>query len=129
MILDTSALVAFLLRENEARQIKDAIDQADTCSVGAPSLVETWVVLRSRGGDETARLISTFLAGSMVQVIDFSSAHWPVAVDAYARYGKGRHPAGLNLGDCLTYAIAKIADEPLLFTGDDFRHTDLVSAL
>jgi ribonuclease VapC len=70
-------------------------------------------------------ILDAFLVESGIRTIPFGDAHWIVSLDAFARFGKGRHPAALNLGDCLTYAVAKLSGEPLLCTGDDFARTDL----
>jgi ribonuclease VapC len=79
-------------------------------------------------GPDGKRLLATFLMEAEIAVVPFGDAHWKAAIDAHRRYGKGRHPAGLNFGDCLTYATAKLAGEPLLCTGRDFAKTDLLIA-
>jgi ribonuclease VapC len=128
MILDTSALVAVITVEMTAPALFDVLADAPAISVGAPSLVETAMVLEGRlvgsSPDASSRL-ALFMARFDVEVLPFVAQHWPVAWAAFLRYGKGRHPAGLNLGDCLTYATAKLAGQPLLCVGEDFAQTDL----
>jgi ribonuclease VapC len=125
LILDTSALVAILQREPGWEDLLDRILRDRAPAVGAPTLAEAGIVLTARVGQDGKRLVASFLLEFEVAVVPFVDSHWKVAVDAHRRYGKGRHPAGLNLGDCLTYATAKLANQPLLFTGRDFAKTDL----
>jgi ribonuclease VapC len=96
-----------------------------TAGVGAATLAEAGIVLTARMGVEGKRVLALFVMESDLVVIPFGDGHWKAAVDAYRRYGKGRHPASLNFGDCLTYATAKLAGQPLLCTGADFARTDL----
>ncbi len=102
--------------------------RVESLAIGAPTLVETGLLLTSQLDTLGRTLLSRFLEELDVEVISFGAAHWPAALDAFARFGKGRHPARLNLGDCLTYAVARLADEPLLCLGDDFAQTDLTLA-
>jgi ribonuclease VapC len=99
MIIDTSAIVAIALKEPGFEELLRKVIEAPSLAVGVPTLTEA--------------------------AIPFGDAHFSMAVDAWLRYGKGRHPAGLNFGDCLSYATAKLAGEPLLCTGDDFPQTDV----
>jgi ribonuclease VapC len=85
-------------------------------------------VLTAKMGRKAPAILSRFLQEASLDVIPFAEAHGRAAVDAYARYGKNRHPANLNFGDCLTYAVARLAEQPLLFVGDDFSKTDLPAA-
>ncbi len=128
MILDTSALVAVITVEQSASVLFDVLADASVISVGAPSLVETAMVLEGRfagsSPDASSRL-ALFMARFDVEILPFVTQHWSVAWAAFLRYGKGRHPAGLNFGDCLTYATAKLAGQPLLCLGEDFARTDL----
>lgn len=126
MIVDSSALLAVVLRERGHERIEQQLGTADTVGVGAPTLVETAVVLHARIGALSRTLLARLLDDADATCIAFGERHWPVACGAFARYGKGRHPAALNFGDCLTYAVAKVASEPLLCLGDDFAQTDLV---
>lgn len=125
MILDSSAVVAVLRRERGHDLLLDRIAADGRPGIGAPTLVETAVVLAARTGYAARTLLARFLQEAEVAVLPFEDEHWPVALDAFERYGKGRDRAGLNLGDCLTYAIAWLAQEPLLALGDDFAQTDL----
>jgi len=94
-------------------------------ATGAPTLAETGIVLTAKVGAEGKRILSLFALESDLAIIPFGQDHWRTAVGAYRRYGKGRHSAGLNFGDCLTYAVAKLAGQPLLCRGSDFAKTDL----
>jgi ribonuclease VapC len=126
VIVDSSAVVAILLREPGWEPLLDRFATADTSpSIGAATLVETGIVLAARLGIPGKTLLARFVQESGLQAVALTADHWPVAVDAYLRYGKGRHPAALNFGDCLTYAVSRVADEPLLCIGDDFAKTDL----
>jgi ribonuclease VapC len=87
--------------------------------------VESSLVLSSRLGRADKTLLARFLQEADVEVVAFTAEHWTVAADAYLAYGQGRHRAGLNFGDCMAYAVAKLAGAPLLFLGDDFPATDL----
>lgn len=129
MILDTSAVVAVIRDEQGTARLVDAIDGAAAAGIGAPTLVETSIVLVRRMGIGGRLALGRFLEENDVVTIPFGDEHWHVAAEADIRFGKGRHPAGLNYGDCMTYAIARVAEHPLLFTGNDFAQTDLVSAL
>lgn len=93
--------------------------------MGAPTLVETGMVLVSRAGLVGKTLLARLVDEAEAEIIPLTGQHWTVAVDAYTRYGKGRHPAALNFGDCLTYAAARLSGEPLLCIGQDFPQTDL----
>ena len=128
MIVDSSAIVGVLLRQAGHEAVLDALDRRSRAAVAAPTLVETGIVLTARLGPLGRTLLARFVAESDLVVVPFSDAHWGVAVDAFTRFGKGRHPAALNFGDCLTYATARLADEPLLCLGDDFARTDLTLA-
>lgn len=97
---------------------------ADVVGVGAPTLVETAAVLGTRI-PQARPLLDDLLRRLQAQVVPFGADHWEVARTAYERFGKGRHPAGLNLGDCCSYATARVAGRPLLCVGDDFSLTDL----
>lgn len=128
MILDSSAILAILLAEPGCDQIVRQMSEAPVLAVGAPTLVETAMVLSVRLRQEARPLLSEFLREAEVEVIPFTRDHYEVAVDAFERYGKGRHRAALNFGDCLTYAVARISGMPLLYTGDDFSGTDLTAS-
>lgn len=128
MILDSSAIVAIFFQEPHYEALLDKLAKAEAIGVGAPTIVECGIVLSARMNIDARSLLSRFLSEMNVTVIPFSEAHFGVAVEAWLVYGKGRHPAALNLGDCLSYATAKMADLPLLCVGDDFSQTDIVLA-
>ncbi|MBS1893294.1 MAG: type II toxin-antitoxin system VapC family toxin [Actinobacteria bacterium] len=128
MILDTSAVVAVLKRELPQAEIATKLVQADVIGIGAPTLFETDVVMVRALGEPGRGFISQFLEGFEVEVIQFGSSHRQIAAEALLRFGKGRHSARLNYGDCMSYATARMADEPLLYIGDDFAQTDIESA-
>jgi ribonuclease VapC len=96
--------------------------------IGAPTLLETTMVLSARTGRDARREIARSLRQLQIQVIPFTEEHFEVAVDAFHRYGKGRHPAGLNFGDCMSYAVAAVSGLPLLYVGNDFAQTDIQAA-
>lgn len=124
MILDSSAILAILFGEPDTDLLRSKI-ASDSSGVGAPTLLETAIVLTNRRGWAFLEHLEVFLRDLSVSVVPFQAHHWPVALEAHRRFGKGRHPAALNFGDCLAYAVASVADEPLLCTGDDFPLTDL----
>lgn len=125
MILDSSALLAIVFREPGCDTLLDEIRAAPIVAVGTPTLAETGIVLEARLGAAAHGMLERILDELDIQEIPFGSLHWREAVDAFRRYGKGRHAAGLNFGDCLTYATARLSGEPLRFIGDDFSRTDL----
>jgi ribonuclease VapC len=128
VILDSSALVAIFVREPGFERILDAIDDERKLAIGAPTLAEAGIVLSARLGTDARPLLARFLEESGALVLPFSAEHAREAIGAFRRFGKGRHRAALNFGDCMTYATARLADEPLLCTGNDFRKTDLTVA-
>ncbi|QNI32279.1 type II toxin-antitoxin system VapC family toxin [Alloacidobacterium dinghuense] len=127
MVLDTSAILAVLLEEPEAAQLVHFIgeDRIRLCS--AVSFVEASIVLRNRKGERGRQKLDQFLRRARVQITAVDVKQAEVAREAYEKFGKGKHPAGLNLGDCFSYALAKTTNEPLLFKGEDFVKTDVVS--
>jgi ribonuclease VapC len=128
LILDSSAIVAMVTRERSFETLLEKLRRADLVGVGAPTLAETGIVLHARLGIDAQALLDRFLRDFEVMVLDFSDLHWREAVEAYQRFGRGRHPAGLNYGDCLSYATARLAGQPLLFVGEDFGRTDVAVA-
>jgi ribonuclease VapC len=128
MIMDSSAIIAIVFKEPGYGELIHKISEAEYLGIGTPTLAETGIVLSARlqGGGRTilARLCQEL---GLIQ-IPFGEAHWREAVDAYERFGRGRHSAGLNFGDCLSYAIAKLSGQPLLCVGGDFSRTDLEMA-
>ena len=126
MVLDTSALVAILTGEPEGPSLIDAIEAAEARLLSAATLVETSIVIESRYGPEGVRDLDLFLAAAGAAVIAVDADQAEVARRAFSRFGKGRHPAALNFGDCFSYALAVTRAEPLLFKkGADFDHTDV----
>ena len=125
MILDTSVVVALLRREAGHEEIAARLDGADIVAIGAPTLVEADIVLTARMGVAGRAALTRFVTENEIEVLEFGDAHWREAGRAFLLFGKGRHPAALNLGDCMTYAAARIAREPLLCLGTDFAQTDL----
>lgn len=125
MIVDSSAIVAIFLAEPDRERFTRAIDDAPAVGIGAPTLVEAAIVLRTRLGERALDTLADFLRMGDVAVIPFGEEHAHVAMAAFARYGKGRDPAALGYGDCLAYATAKVAGVPLLAKGDDFSRTDV----
>lgn len=129
MIVDTSALVAILVEEPGYEPLLERLAREQDAGIGAPTLAETGIVLAAKLGVGGRTLLARFVQESGLVVVPFVEEHWPVAVDAFMRFGKVRHPAGLHFGDCLTYAVARLAHEPLLALGGDFAQTDLALAL
>ena len=129
IVVDTSAVVAVFLAETKGDLFSELIQATDEPRISAASLAECLIVLDSRTADDNAELLRDMLfeLGLVVEPVTASEA-W-LAGDAYQRFGKGRHRARLNLGDCFSYALAKSLDLPLLFKGDDFRHTDVRPAV
>jgi ribonuclease VapC len=125
LILDSSAVIAILRKEPGYEDLVALTPTDPGPGIGAPTLSEAGIVLVSRLGERGRSLLGRFITETDTDVIPFGEDHWQLAVEAHHRYGKGRHRAGLNFGDCLTYAVAKLAGEPLLAVGDDFAHTDL----
>ncbi len=125
MILDSSAIIALVLREPGFENVVSRIAEADHLAIGAPTLTETGIVLANRIGDEARVMLIQFIHEWKIEIIPFGEDHWQEAVAAYSRFGKGRHKAGLNFGDCMTFAVARLARQPLLCTGDDFSKTDM----
>jgi ribonuclease VapC len=128
VIVDTSALVAITFAEPGHQNLIAKLVSAPSAGIGTPTLAETGLVLAARLGRDPRDLVIRLLDEFGIEQVPFGDHHWREAIDAYLQFGKGRHKARLNLGDCLTYAVARLANEPLLFTGDDFPHTDLVLA-
>lgn len=125
MILDTSALLAVLLREPDAERFAAAIEGADTVRMSAASYVEAAIYV-DRNGDEVRRaMLDTFVKDFAIQLEPVTVEQAFLARQAFVLFGKGRHKAGLNFGDCFSYALAKAFSEPLVFKGGDFGHTDL----
>ena len=129
MILDTSAILSVVFQEPGHERVLRALLDAEALAAGSPTLAETGIVLNARLGPAAAGLLERFLDEFGVQEIAFGEIHWREAVEAYRSYGKGVHRAQLNFGDCMTYATAILAADALLYVGEDFASTDVVSAL
>jgi ribonuclease VapC len=129
MIIDTSAIIAILFNETDAKKYAQAIAQADSCRVSAATFVELAIVVEAQTKYSGSRQLDAFLrrAGIIIDPVTEEQAH--IARQAFTDFGKGRHPAGLNYGDCFSYALAKASGEPLLFKGNDFKKTDIASAI
>ena len=128
MIIDSSVLVAILRLEPGYDLFVLAITQAKRRLLAAPTLLETTMVLAGRQEDEVLDRLDQFLRTASIETVPFTADHAAVARQTFLRYGKGRHPAALNFGDCIAYATARLEAMPLLFKGDDFRLTDIEAA-
>jgi ribonuclease VapC len=125
MVLDKSALLAIFLAEPERKPFLEAILQAETRMISAATVLETGIVLEARRGESAGREFDLFVVRANLQIVPVDSEQTEIARSAWRKYGKGRHPAGLNFGDCFAYALAKSAGEPLLSKGSDFAATDV----
>lgn len=125
MILDSSAIVAIVLREPSFDELFEKLAATPEAGVGAPTLGETGLVLSARLGRDAWSLVARLVQEFSLVVVPFGEEHARAAVAAFVRYGKGRHPAALNFGDCMTYAVAKFSGQPVLCVGNDFEKTDL----
>ncbi len=129
MVIDSSALIAILSREPERPLFERGIRLAANRLLGAAALVETSIVVLSRRGEEGLAVLNDLLIDMRIETVPVSAAHSRLAIDAFRHFGKGRHSAGLNFGDCLSYALARATGESLLFKGDDFSQTDIERAV
>ena len=127
MVIDTSALVAILGDEPERSAFNRAIEAADRRILSVASFLETSMVIDSRHGAEGVRDLDLFIAKANIDLVAVDEDQAYVARAAFRSYGKGRHPASLNFGDCFAYALAKTSGEPLLFKGSDFPQTDITA--
>ena len=126
--LDSSAIIAIALQEPEAPGFTLLIARSD-CVVGRPTVLESHMVLRDRSGAEGIAVLDRLLAHRTMRIVDFDERHLTIARRAFDQFGKGQgHPAQLNFGDCMSYAVAKAHGVPLLFKGDDFPRTDITVA-
>lgn len=126
--VDTSALVAVVLGESDAERFLAAMS-ADDAAVATVSVVEAAIVVEARQGPDAARDLQLLIDGAIERVVPVEREHAAAAVAAWRRFGKGRHPAGLNFGDCFAYALADVEGLPLLYKGDDFGQTDIAAVL
>jgi len=133
MVIDSSALLAILQDEPERRRFNEAIEAAAERLLSVATFVEVSIVIDARYGPPGLHHVDLFLDRADIELVDVDAEQARIARDAYSRFGKGRHPAaahaGLNFGDCFSYALANTRGLPLLFKGEDFARTDLVAAI
>jgi ribonuclease VapC len=130
IVLDTSSLMAILLSEQDESKFSAAIAEADQAVIGAPTRLEFFMVATGRLFEAAVPSASEILDTFSVECLDWTAEHAAIAVEAFLKYGKGQnHPAKLNFGDCMAYALAKSLDAPLLYKGGDFALTDIKSAI
>ena len=129
MIVDSSAIVAILGHEDDVDSLAEALVEAPIRRLSAVNYVETAIVIDSRRDPVLSRGLDDFLREAQIKIEGVTPEQARLAREAYRDFGKGRRRAGLNFGDCFAYALAKAMGEPLLFKGEDFRHTDITSAL
>jgi ribonuclease VapC len=125
MVIDSSAIIAVLLNEANAAQIAEAIDSGSQRLLSAASLLEASIVIESRKGEAAGRELDLLIYRAAIEVVAVDQDQAEIARIAWRRYGKGRHPAGLNYGDCFSYALARSRGLPLLFQREDFSRTDI----
>ncbi len=125
MVIDTSALLAIFLAEPERKPFLESILQAETRMISAANVLETGIVLEARRGESAGREFDLFLVRANLQIVAVDSEQAEIARSAWRKYGKGRHSAALNFGDCFAYALAQALGEPLLAKGSDFALTDI----
>jgi ribonuclease VapC len=128
MVLDTSALVAIMMLEPGYAELLAKIESAPVVGIGTPTLLECLIVLTRRLDGDPTPVLRALLRELAVEVIPFTEEHSLTALTAYLNFGKSRHRAALNFGDCASYAVARVADEPLLYVGKDFAKTDIIAA-
>lgn len=128
IVVDTSAVFAILTKEAGSEELGSALDNAEGVCLSAGTYLELTIVCRRRAGDQAVQEMERFLIAEDISVIPFDAAQADLAAEAYRTYGKGRHRAALNFGDCFAYALAKHLDAPLLYKGTDFSATDIQPA-
>jgi ribonuclease VapC len=128
IVVDTSAIMAIVLAEDDADNLLTVVSNADEAFMAAPSVLELEIVLRAKTGSR-GRSATQLLSELAISIVPFSADHLDEAIAAFSRFGRGRHPAGLNFGDCFSYALAKSLGAALLFKGDDFSQTDIIPAM
>ncbi len=129
MILDSSVFIALLRREPGCEVYETALATTRPLATAAPTLVETATVAEGKGGEKAGADLDALIRRLGIEIVPFTAEHAALAREGWRRFGKGRHPAALNLGDCFAYALAKSRNEPLLFKGDDFARTDVKAAI
>lgn len=128
MVVDTSAILAILGNEAESREFTRKIAVASAKRLSTGSYLECSIVVEAKHGAEGTRDLNLFINTAQIQLVPFDERQALVARQGYARFGKGRHPASLNFGDCFAYALSKTTSEPLLYKGNDFSETDITPA-
>ena len=129
MIVDSSAIIAILRAESDARRVATAIELSEVRKISAANYVEIGIVIDAERNPVASRRVDDVIAQARIQIVAVTEAHARIAREAYRDFGKGSgHPARLNYGDCFAYALAKEAGEPLLFKGDDFSKTGIEAA-
>lgn len=126
MVIDTSALLAIFQDEPERRAFNELIEAAESRALSTATFVEVSIVIEARYGSDGLRDLDLFLAKAGVELVEVDAEQAHAARQAFSRFGRGRHRAGLNFGDCFAYVLASVRGEPLLHKGDDFPQTDLV---
>ena len=129
MIIDSSVLIAILSAEADSEKYEAAMDEDSIRMASAATVLEAAIVVENRLGEAGGRELDILLYRVPIQIVDVTAEQIEVARYAYRKYGKGRHGAGLNFGDCFSYALSKVSGEPLLFKGEDFAKTDVQTAL
>jgi ribonuclease VapC len=125
MVIDTSALIAILLGEPEAKPFALAIAGDPQRLISAFTALESGIVIEAKKGESGGRELDLLIHQAKIEIVSVTAEQFEIARSAWRKYGKGRHPAGLNIGDCCSYALAKCSGEPLLFKGNDFNQTDI----
>ena len=125
MVVDTSALIAILLNEADAEILSATLAAFSPRIISTVSALEASIVMENKKGEAGLALLDELLSAAQFEVIAFDDAQLRIAREAYRRYGKGRHPAGLNFGDCCSYALTRARNDTLLFKGNDFAQTDI----
>jgi len=125
MVIDTSALLAILLGEPERGKFLQLLSESETRLLSAANALETAMVVESRRGEAAGRELDLFLHRTKIEIVAVDEGQFSIARFAWRKFGEGRHPAGLNFGDCFAYALTKTSSELLLAKGEDFRRTDL----
>jgi len=125
VVIDTSALLAILLDEPERGKFLELLSESETRLLSAANALETTIVVESRRGEAAGRELDLFLHRTKIEIVAVDAEQFSIARFAWRKFGKGRHPAALNFGDCFAYALTKMSSEPLLAKGEDFRRTDL----
>jgi len=129
IVVDSSAAVAILLKEAGWEVLRDALLSTERAVMSAATLLEAGMVMEGRLGEAGGLDLDRLIAEGRVDIVPFDASQAAIAREAFRRFGKGRHPAGLNLGDCFASALAAHLDEPLLYTGRDFARTDVAAAV